>query len=60
MLPTSADVEDELTNDSLSSGGVCDFWVELDTIDRFGIMRQGRIWGSGRVSNDMKIRRRLR
>lgn len=60
MLPASTNVENEFTNDSLPSRRVRNLWVELNTIERLGIMRQSGIWGCGRMSNDMKIRGWLR
>jgi hypothetical protein len=52
---TFADVQDESPDHLFSSGRVSDFWVELDSVERFRVMCDSSIWCGAGLSNDVEI-----
>ena len=60
MTLTSAYVQYKMTNHLSTFGGVSHFRVELDAVERLGIMSDSRVGRRVCPTNDMEVRRGLR
>lgn len=56
-LMTTTNVKNKISDHSLSHRGMGNFWVKLDAIQWLGVVGDGCVRRSRRVTNDVKVRR---